>query len=120
MPVPISSRAQNPKIPSALFLVDRDDTVQVEHVYGLMGTRGGGTARILFKDTKVPKKNVILGLNRGGEVFNRMMVPERPDHGIGGLGRGTRRAGGGHPIQHTSDGLRAEDHEVPSGEFPCC
>ncbi len=91
------------------LLVDRDDTVKVEHVYGLMGTRGGGTARILFKDTKVPKKNVILGLHRGGEVFNRMMVPERLTTASGAVGVGraalevatrysTRRMAFGKPI----------------------
>ncbi len=68
------------------LLVDRDDTVQVEHLYGLMGTRGGGTSRIVFRDTRVPKANLILGLDRGAEVFNRMMVPERLTTASGAVG----------------------------------
>ncbi len=70
------------------LLVDRDDTVQVEHLFGLMGAKGGGTARIAFHDTFVPKENVILGLNRGAEVFNRMMVPERMTTSAGAVGLG--------------------------------
>ncbi len=68
------------------LLVDRDDTVRVDHLYGLMGSRGGGTARISFKGTRVPKQNVILGLNRGAEVFNRMMIPERLTTACGAVG----------------------------------
>ena len=35
---------------SPRFLVERDMGVEVKHVYGLMGTRGGGTGRILMRD----------------------------------------------------------------------
>ena len=70
------------------LLVDRDDSVKVDHVYGLMGARGGGTARISFHGTKVPRENVILGVNRGAEVFNRMMVPERLTTAAGAVGSG--------------------------------
>jgi alkylation response protein AidB-like acyl-CoA dehydrogenase len=92
------------------FLVERDDTVVVERVYGLLGTRGGGTGRLRFKGTKVPIENVILGVGRGAEVFNVMMVPERltPAAGAIGMGRAaialagrysTRRKAFGKPIK---------------------
>lgn len=68
------------------FIVDRDDSIKIEHVYGLMGTRGGGTARIVFNDTKVKKENVILGKNAGAVVFNKMMVPERLTTASGSVG----------------------------------
>jgi len=70
----------------SVFVVERDDTVEVQHVYGLMGTRGGGTGRIVFRDTKVPAANLIGPENAGGEIFNRMMVPERMTSAGGALG----------------------------------
>lgn len=72
----------------SLFLVDRDDSVLVKHVYGLMGTRGGGAGRLLFHDTRVPAKNLIGPLNGGGLIFNQMMVPERMTSAAGAVGMG--------------------------------
>lgn len=71
------------------FIVERDETVKVEHIYGLMGTRGGGTARISFNETKVPIENVLggeKGINRGADVFYQMMIPERMTSAAGALG----------------------------------
>ena len=93
------------------FLVERDDSVGVEHIYNLLGTRGGGTGRLKFKGTRVPEAHVILGINRGAEVFNAMMVPERMTSAAGALGMGraaielaarysTRRKAFGRPIRH--------------------
>jgi acyl-CoA dehydrogenase len=45
------------------FLVDRSDDVKVEYLYGLMGTRGGGTGRLVFNDVRVPAEN-LLGVER--------------------------------------------------------
>ena len=59
------------------FIVDRTEGVKTEYLYGLMGCRGGGTARIVFKDVKVPKENLLGELNQGVKVFNTMMIPER-------------------------------------------
>ncbi|MEJ2725842.1 MAG: acyl-CoA/acyl-ACP dehydrogenase [Deltaproteobacteria bacterium] len=59
------------------FLVDRDAGVEVKHVYGLLGSRGGGTGRIYFRNAEVPAKNLIGPENGGALVFNRMMIPER-------------------------------------------
>lgn len=59
------------------FIVDRGPGVDTKYLYGLMGCRGGGAGRLLFKDVKVPKENVIGQVNGAYEVFNTMMIPER-------------------------------------------
>jgi butyryl-CoA dehydrogenase len=59
------------------FLVDRVDGVNVEYLYGLMGCRGGGAGRIVFKDVKVPRENVLGAVHGAYAVFNTMMIPER-------------------------------------------
>ncbi|WDP88510.1 MAG: acyl-CoA/acyl-ACP dehydrogenase [Desulfobacter sp.] len=59
------------------FIVDRTQGVKTEYLYGLMGCRGGGAARMVFKDVVVPKENLLGGLNQGVKVFNTMMIPER-------------------------------------------
>jgi len=68
------------------FIVERDAGVEAKYLYGLLGTRGGGAGRLVFKDVKVPKDNLILGLNRGAEVFNQMMIPERMTSAAGAIG----------------------------------
>ncbi len=69
------------------FIVDRDTPgLKVETMYGLMGNKGGGTARIVFKDAVVPEENLIGELNGGYDIFNRMMVPERLTTAAGSLG----------------------------------
>ncbi len=59
------------------FIVDRGPGVETKYLYGLMGCRGGGTARLVFKDAKVPKNNVVGRVNGAYDVFNTMMIPER-------------------------------------------
>jgi len=59
------------------FIVDRGPGVETKYLYGLMGCRGGGTARLVFKDVKVPRTNVVGKVNGAYDVFNTMMVPER-------------------------------------------
>lgn len=59
------------------FIVDRGPGVTVEHLYGLMGSRGGGTGRLRFTDVDVPAANVVGRVHGGVEVFETMMVPER-------------------------------------------
>lgn len=70
------------------FIVEPGPGVHVEYLYGLMGTRGGGAGRIIFKDTVVPADNIVLGEHRGAEVFNQMMIPERLTTAAGALGLG--------------------------------
>jgi alkylation response protein AidB-like acyl-CoA dehydrogenase len=59
------------------FIVDRSAGVDVKYVYGLMGCRGGGAGRVVFKDVIAPKANVVGRLNGAYDVFNTMMIPER-------------------------------------------
>lgn len=59
------------------FMVPRAAGVKSEYIYGLMGVRGGGAARITLKDVYVPEENVLNGVNGGFDVFMRMMIPER-------------------------------------------
>ena len=68
------------------FIVEREMGVEVKYLYGLMGTRGGGAGRILFRDTRVPAANLLLGENRGAEIFNQMMIPERMTSAAGAIG----------------------------------
>ncbi|MCL4344357.1 MAG: acyl-CoA dehydrogenase [Thaumarchaeota archaeon] len=69
------------------FVVDRESAgLKVETVYGLMGTRGGGTARIIYRDVELSEESVIGELNHGYDVFNVMMVPERLTTAAGSLG----------------------------------
>jgi hypothetical protein len=68
------------------FIVERGPGVEVEHVYGLMGTRGGGTGRIYFRGARVPAGNLIGPLNGAAAVFYQMMIPERMTSAAGALG----------------------------------
>lgn len=80
----------DPNAPSreslSLFVVEKDMGVEVKHLYGLMGTRGGGAGRILFRNVKVPAENIIGKEGQGGEIFYRMMIPERMTTAAGILG----------------------------------
>ncbi len=68
------------------FLVDREAGVEIKHVYGLLGSRGGGTGRITFRDARVPARNLVGPEHGGALVFNRMMIPERLTTAAGALG----------------------------------
>jgi len=70
----------------SLFIVDKTDNVKAEYIYGLLGTRGGGAGRLVFKDTEVPEENLILGEGAGGKIFYQMMIPERMTSASGALG----------------------------------
>ncbi len=81
----------DPKKGMTAFLVERGEGVEVHHVYGLMGTRGGGTGRLVFKDAPVPVANVLggeAGIGNGTAVFHRMMIPERVTSAGGAVGMG--------------------------------
>ncbi len=59
------------------FLVDRGPGVETGYLYGLMGCRGGGASRVVFRDVRVPRENLLGRLHGGAEVFHTMMIPER-------------------------------------------
>ncbi len=68
------------------FIVEREMGVEVKYLYGLLGTRGGGAGRILFRDTRVPAENLLLSENQGDEIFYQMMIPERMTSAAGAIG----------------------------------
>ncbi len=81
----------DPKKAMTAFLIERGPGVEVHHVYGLMGTRGGGTGRIVFKNVPVPIENVLggeAGIGNGTAVFHQMMIPERMTSAGGAVGMG--------------------------------
>jgi len=84
-------RIADPKAAMTAFLVERGEGVEVQHVYGLMGTRGGGTGRLVFRNAPVPIENVLggeRGIGRGTQVFHQMMIPERMTSAGGAIGMG--------------------------------
>ena len=83
-----SSEDASPHKSISAFLVDRGPGVEVKHVYGLMGTRGGGAGRLVFKDAFVPAENLVGEENGAGTIFYRMMIPERLTSAAGALGMG--------------------------------
>ncbi|ETR73127.1 MAG: Acyl-CoA dehydrogenase domain-containing protein [Candidatus Magnetoglobus multicellularis str. Araruama] len=70
----------------SLLIVDKGPGVQSEYMYGLMGCRGGGTGRLVFRDVKVPKENLLGELHGGALCFHQMMIPERLTSAAGCLG----------------------------------
>lgn len=73
----------------SLILIEKNRPgVEVKYLYKLLGTRGGGTGRLIFRDVKVPESNLIGGLNQGANIFNSMMVPERLTSAGASLGMG--------------------------------
>jgi acyl-CoA dehydrogenase len=70
------------------FIVERAFGVEVQNIYQLLGTRGGGTGRLVFKNVRVPEENLVGTLHDAYAIFNRMMVPERLLSGAGCVGAG--------------------------------
>ncbi|MEI8183639.1 MAG: acyl-CoA dehydrogenase family protein [Desulfomonile sp.] len=68
------------------FIVERDMGVDAKYIYGLLGTRGGGAGRLVFRETKVPAENLVWQENKGGDVFHQMMIPERMTTAAGAVG----------------------------------
>ena len=87
------------------FIVDRGPGVEVKYVYGLMGTRGGGTGRLIFTDCTVPAENLLGVENQGGLIFYQMMIPERMTSAAGAVG-GKALGAGGEPVAAVIDGER--------------
>ncbi|MGD8263328.1 MAG: acyl-CoA dehydrogenase family protein [Desulfobacterales bacterium] len=68
------------------IIVERGPGVESEYQYGLLGTRGGGTGRLVFRNVKVPQENVIGELHSGAMIFHQMMIPERLTSAAASLG----------------------------------
>jgi acyl-CoA dehydrogenase len=74
------------------IMVERGPGVESEYQYGLLGTRGGGTGRLVFRNVKVPQENLIGQLHGGALVFQQMMIPERLTSAAASLGVRARGA----------------------------
>lgn len=70
----------------SLLIVERGPGVKTEYLYNLMGCRGGGTGRLVFRDVKVPRENLLGELHGGAQCFHQMMIPERLTSAAGCLG----------------------------------
>ena len=103
-------KVSDPRKSISAFIVERKFGVTTKHVYGLMGSRGGGTGRLLFENVEIPEENLVGKLNDGGNIFNQMMIPERMTSAAGAIGAAraglevatkysTRRKAFGRPIQ---------------------
>ena len=68
------------------IMVERGPGVETEYRYGLLGTRGGGTGRLAFRNVRVPRENLIGELHGGALVFHQMMIPERLTSAAASLG----------------------------------
>ena len=76
----------DPRNSLSLFIVERNEDIKVEYLFGLLGTRGGGAGRIRFNNVEVPQENIILKEGSGGSIFYQMMVPERLTTASGFIG----------------------------------
>ena len=72
-----SNPGAKPQDAISCLIVERGPGVETKYLYGLMGCRGGGTGRLVFKNVKVPKENVVGKIHGAFDVFNTMMIPER-------------------------------------------
>jgi hypothetical protein len=70
------------------FIVERGEGVEVAYQYGLLGTRGAGTGRLVFRDARVPVENLIGRENGAAAIFYQMMIPERMTSAAGAIGMG--------------------------------
>jgi alkylation response protein AidB-like acyl-CoA dehydrogenase len=99
----------NPHNTISALLIEKGPGVEAEYLYGLMGCRGGGTGRLVFRDVKVPRENLVGELNMGGLVFHQTMIPERLTSAAASLGifsalnmaleYSTKRVAFGRPIK---------------------
>ena len=82
----------DPKAPAhqriSMFIVEKGPGVQVEHEYGLLGCRGTGVGRLVFRNCRVPKENLVGKLGYGALIFDRMMIPERLTSAAASIGGG--------------------------------
>jgi len=82
----------DPKAPPheriSMFIVEKGRGVHVEHAYGLLGCRGTGVGRLVFRNCRVPKENLVGKLGYGGLIFDRMMIPERLTSAAASIGGG--------------------------------
>ncbi len=95
------------------FLVDRGPGVEVGHIYGLMGSRGGGAGRVVFRDAVVPAENLVGKENGAAEIFYQMMVPERLTSAAGAIGiaRAALEVAARYSTRRKAFGQRIKDYQ---------
>lgn len=76
----------NPHATISALIIDNGPGVETEYTYGLMGARGQGTGRLVFRDAEVPKENLLGELHMGALVFEAIMTVERIGMAAGALG----------------------------------
>jgi acyl-CoA dehydrogenase len=80
-----------------------------------MGTRGGGTGRLVFREARVPAENLLGGINMGALVFNQMMIPERLTSAAGALGvRGSLEVAARYSDKRTAFGEKIRRYQAIS------
>lgn len=77
-----------PRESISAFIVEQGPGVEAEYLYGLLGTRGAGTGRLVLRDARVRAENLIGTENGASEIFYRMMIPERMTSAAGAIGMG--------------------------------
>jgi alkylation response protein AidB-like acyl-CoA dehydrogenase len=102
-------KGADPRGAISALLIERGPGVEVAYNYGLLGCRGGGTGRLVFRNVEVPRENLLGELNMGGMVFNQTMIPERLTSAAASLGSfaslnlaldySTKRTAFGRPIK---------------------
>lgn len=102
------------------FIVERDMGVKVKHVYGLMGGRGGGAARIVFHDVKVPEENLVGEEGKGSKIFYQMMIPERLPSGATGGSRAILEIAAKYANKRKAFGLSIRNFEAVSFKIAEC
>ncbi len=78
--------SRRPHQSMSAFIVERGPGVEAEYLYGLLGTRGGGTGRLVVRDARVPRENLLGTIDGAAEIFYRMMIPERMTSAAGAIG----------------------------------
>ncbi|CAA7601459.1 Acyl-CoA dehydrogenase/oxidase C-terminal [Acididesulfobacillus acetoxydans] len=98
------------------FIVDRGPGVEVAHVYGLMGTRGGGAGRVVFKNVRVPEENLLGQAGQAAKIFYQMMIPERLTSAAGALGmaRAALDVASAYSTKRKAFGRKIKDFEAVS------
>jgi len=78
--------SKRPHQSMSAFIVERGPGVEAEYLYGLLGTRGGGTGRLVLRDARVPRENLLGTVDGAAKIFYRMMIPERMTSAAGAIG----------------------------------
>lgn len=78
-----------------------------------MGSRGGGTGRVSFRDVAVPRENVVGRVDGGVDVFTTMMIPERLGTAAMTIGPAAAAldVAGGYTTRRTAFGRRINEFQ---------